>query len=223
MQIDVQDVDVCLNDVSILQGVTVSLTHKRIGVIGSNGSGKSTFARLLNGLVLPTRGRVCVDGLDTKQHAKQVRQRVGFVFQNPDQQMVLPTVIEDIAFGLRNQGIKQPQAEQQAVALLRDYGLEGLKDSFVYRISGGEKQMVALLGVLVMQPAWLVLDEPTTLLDFKNTRQIMNTLNALDQHIVMVTHNLDLLHDFDCVLYFKGGRLEGVGKPDDMIAMYLNE
>lgn len=223
MKIDIQGVDVCLNDVSILEGVTVSLTHKRIGVIGSNGSGKSTFARLLNGLVLPTRGRVCVDGLDTKQQAKEVRQRVGFVFQNPDQQMVLPTVIEDISFGLRNQGIKQEQAEQQAVALLRDYGLDGLKDSFVYRISGGEKQMVALLGVLVMQPSWLVLDEPTTLLDFKNTRRIMKTLDALEQHIVMVTHNLDLLRDFECVLYFQGGRLEGVGKPDEMIAMYLDE
>jgi len=223
MAIEIGNVGVVVETVSVLNNIDICLTHRRIGVVGSNGSGKSTFARLLNGLVKPTTGCVCVAGLDTKTQGKKVRQQVGFVFQNPDQQMVLPTVIEDIAFGLCNQGLTQPEAKKKALNILEQYNLAHLQDSFTYQISGGEKQMVALLGVLVMQPRWLILDEPTTLLDYKNTNKIMQTLHNLEQHIVFVTHNLDLLQDFDNVLYFKAGHLVEHGSPSDVIKAYLDE
>lgn len=223
MDIKIDNVDVVREGKHLLQCVNVVLKQSRIGIIGSNGSGKSTFVRLLNGLVLPTTGQVYVGNKTTQSHSKQIRQHVGFVFQNPDQQMVLPTVIEDVAFGLQNKGMLQEEATQTALDILNRYSLAHLKNSFVYEISGGEKQMVALLGVLVMQPDWLILDEPTTLLDYKNTNRIMKTLNNAKQRIVFVTHNLDLLENFDVVLYFRKGRLVDYGAPIDMITAYKNE
>ncbi len=191
----------------VLDGVTVRLDERRVGVIGANGSGKSTFARLLNGLVLPTTGTVRVDGLDTRSNGREVRRRVGFCFTDPDAQIVMPTVAEDVAFGLRRRGLDRRQVADRVAGALAAYGLEDHADHPAHLLSGGQKQLLALASVLVTEPDVLVMDEPTTLLDLRNATRIAAVVAGLPQQVLLVTHHLDLLEDFDRVLVFDGGRL----------------
>ena len=205
---------------TVLRDVTVRLTENRIGIIGANGSGKSTFVRLLNGLVLPTRGAVSVNGLDTRTEGRAVRKQVGFCFTNPDAQIVMPTVREDVAFGLRRRGLsKQEVAERVTIALQR-FDLADHADHPAHLLSGGQKQLLALASVLVTEPAVLVLDEPTTLLDLRNAQRVAEHVASLDQQVLLVTHHLDLLAGFDRVLVFDEARLVHDGTPDDAVEHY---
>lgn len=206
---------------TVLSGIDLTLSERRIGVIGANGSGKSSFARLLNGLLLPSRGSVTVEGLDTRKDAKAVRRKVGFLFQNPDNQIVYPTVGEDLAFGLKGRGFSKAEVAARVEATLSGFSLDGFGDRLVHELSGGERQLVALAGVMIMEPQWLVLDEPTTLLDRRNTRTIMTTVEALDQHVVLVTHDLRLLESFDRVIVFDEGRVVADTAPAGAIDAYL--
>ncbi|MEO0409227.1 MAG: ABC transporter ATP-binding protein, partial [Cyanobacteria bacterium P01_A01_bin.135] len=174
----------------VLSDITLRLRERRVGIIGSNGSGKSTLARLLNGLVLPIQGWVRVDGLDTRRHLRQVRRRVGFVFQNPDSQIILPTVEEDIEFGLKILKLPPEVRRQRTADILRQYGLYTLRHQPAHCLSGGQKQLLAIAAVLVMQPRYVVFDEPTTLLDLRNRNQIRRLLYDLPQPVVVVSHDL---------------------------------
>lgn len=218
--IELVDVSVRRGDRLILQDLTLSLSQRRIGVIGANGSGKSTFARLLNGLVLPAAGTVTVGGLDTKLDGKAVRRMVGFLFQNPDSQIVYPTVAEDVAFGLKNRGVAKADVQQRVDAVLARYGLAGFGDRLIHELSGGERQLVALAGLMVLEPELLVLDEPTTMLDLSNKRRILKAVEGSMRMVLMATHDLDLLADFDRVLFFDGGRIAVDGTPAEAIAAY---
>jgi biotin transport system ATP-binding protein len=218
--IELRGVGHVYGDRAVLTDVDLHLTERRIGVIGANGSGKSTFARLLNGLVVPTTGAVRVDGLDTRTHVRDVRRRVGFVFQDPDAQIVHPTVAEDVAYGLENQGVPPAERASRVAEVLERYGLAGHADHPAHLLSGGQKQLLAIAGVLVMRPARIVFDEPTTLLDLVNTRRVAQVIEDLAQHVVVVTHDLDLLDGFDRVLVFDGGRVVVDGPPDSSIAAY---
>jgi biotin transport system ATP-binding protein len=209
-------------DRTVLREVSVVLAEHRVGVIGSNGSGKSTFARLLNGLVLPTAGRVLVDGLDTATDLRAVRRRVGFVFQDPDAQIVHPTVAEDVAFGLQNQRVPAAEREQRVAEMLARYGLGEHADHPAHLLSGGQKQLLAIAGVLVMRPARLVFDEPTTLLDLANRRRVAGVIEELEQDVVVVTHDLDLLTGFDRVLAIEDGRLVADGTPAETVDWYVD-
>lgn len=204
----------------VLDEVSARLTERRIGVIGANGSGKSTFARLLNGLVLPERGSVRVDGLDTRRSAREVRKRVGFCFTDPDAQIVMPTVAEDVAFGLRRRGLPREEVRRRVAAALTTYGLDGHADHPAHLLSGGQKQLLALASVLVTEPGVLVMDEPTTLLDLRNALTVARVVAGLQQQVVLVTHHLDLLAEFDRVLVFDRGRLVHDGAPADAVAFY---
>ncbi|HEY6933946.1 MAG TPA: ABC transporter ATP-binding protein [Marmoricola sp.] len=204
----------------VLRDLDLVLTEQRIGVIGANGSGKSTFARLLNGLVVPTEGQVRVDGLDTRSRGREVRRRVGFCFTDPDAQIVMPTVAEDIGFGLRRRGLDRREVEQRVEAALAGYGLADHRDHPAHLLSGGQKQLLALAAVLVTEPAVLVMDEPTTLLDLANARRVAEVVAALPQQVVLVTHHLDLLAGFDRVLVFDGGRVVHDAPPEEAVARY---
>jgi biotin transport system ATP-binding protein len=205
---------------TVLRDVDLRLGERRVGVIGANGSGKSTFARLLNGLVLPTAGRVSVDGLDTRGDGKAVRRKVGFVFTDPDAQIVMPTVAEDIGFGLRRRGLDRREVQQRVEAALASYGLAGHRDHPAHLLSGGQKQLLALASVLVTEPEVLVMDEPTTLLDLANTRRIADVVASLPQQVLLVTHQLDLVTGFDRVLVFDDGAVVFDGLPADAVAHY---
>ena len=191
----------------VLQDLTLSLVERRIAVVGGNGSGKSTFARLLNGLLVPERGRVLVEGLDTRQHARAIRRQVGFVFQNPGHQIVLPTVEEDLAFGLKNLKLPPAEISERVTLALRHYALEELRHHPAHLLSGGQKQLLALCGVLVMRPRYIVFDEPTTLLDLRNRRRLARAIHELPQTAIVVSHDLELLHDFERVIVLDEGRV----------------
>jgi biotin transport system ATP-binding protein len=192
---------------TVLHDVSVRLDEQRIGVIGANGSGKSTFARLLNGLVLPDRGTVRVAGLDTRRNAREVRRTVGFCFTDPDAQIVMPTVAEDIAFGLRRRGLSKADVAARVAGALETAELAGHRDHPAHLLSGGQKQLLALASVLVTEPRVLVLDEPTTLLDQRNAARVARIVARLDQQVLLVTHHLELLDGFERVLVFDEGRL----------------
>jgi biotin transport system ATP-binding protein len=198
-------------DVAILAGVDLTLTEPRVAVVGPNGSGKSTLARLVNGLVLPTAGRVLVDGLDTGPDGAAVRRRVGFVFTDPDAQLVMPTPREDIALSLRRLRVDAAARAERVRAVLARFGLAALADVSVHALSGGQKQLLALAGVLATEPAVLVCDEPTTLLDLRWRRVVDDLLESLPQQVLLVTHDLDAAARADRVLVVDGGRIVADG------------
>jgi len=200
--------------------VSVRLPERRVGVIGANGSGKSTFVRLLNGLVLPDAGRVRVNGLDTRKDGRAVRRQVGFCFTNPDAQIVMPTVREDVGFGLRRRGLSRTERDALVTDVLARFELADHADHPAHLLSGGQKQLLALAAVLVTEPSVLVLDEPTTLLDLRNARRVAGHLEGLDQQVVLVTHHLELLEGFDRVLVFDEATLVHDSTPDDAVAFY---
>jgi biotin transport system ATP-binding protein len=204
----------------VLADIDVCLTERRIGVVGANGSGKSTFARLLNGLVIPSRGRVEVDGFDTRKDGREVRRRVGFIFTDPDAQVVMPTVAEDVAFGLRRHGLSRDETASRVAAALEQYGLTEYADHPSHLLSGGQLQLLALAGVLVTEPTTLVCDEPTTLLDLRNARMVTQLLRQLPQQVVLVTHHLDLLAGFERVLVLHEARLVADTGAEDAVAAY---
>lgn len=191
----------------VVDDVSLELVEHRIGIVGANGSGKSTLARMINGLVEPDAGRVLVDGLDVAKQGREVRRRVGFVFTNADTQIVMPTVREDVAFTLRRHRLAPAEANERVDAALARFGLTELAERPAHRLSGGQKQLLALASVLVGHPAILVADEPTTLLDARNARRVARHLAGLDEQLVVVSHHLELLDDFDRVIVMERGRV----------------
>lgn len=204
----------------VLRDLDVDLDQSRIGVIGHNGSGKSTFVRMLNALVVPSQGAVRVDGLDTASHARQVRARTGFLFTDPDAQIIMPTVAEDVAFGLRRSGLGKEEIAQRVDQALAHYQLTEHRDHPAHLLSGGQKQLLALAAVLITGPRLIIMDEPTTLLDLRNARRIGRLIDELDQTVVLATHHLDLLAGFERVLVFDEGCLVIDDVPAAAIAGY---
>lgn len=219
--IEISDVFQSFDGREVLCGLNLTLTERRIGIVGANGSGKSTFARLLNGLLLPDRGTVRIDGLDTAREAKAVRRKVGFVFQNPDTQIVLPTVEEDIAFGLKGHTSSAAERAANVTATLDRFGLGALRHAPAHRLSGGQKQLLAIAGVLITGPDCIIFDEPTTLLDLRNARRIGQVIADLAQTAIVVTHDLPLLAGFDRVLVFDQGRIVADDEPGPALRAYV--
>lgn len=207
-------------DVVILESTTLDLTERRIALIGANGSGKSTLARLVNGLAEPSEGTVVVDGLDVAEHGAEVRRRVAFAFTDPAAQLVMPTAAEDVALSLRRTHRRKDERREAAVNVLRRFGLEELADRSVHTLSGGQRQLLALAGVLATDPAILVADEPTTLLDLANTRSIADLLFGLEQQLLLVTHDLDLATRCDRALVLDDARVVFDGDPEQAVAYY---
>jgi biotin transport system ATP-binding protein len=219
--IEIKNVTLSYEDLTVLDDINLILTEKRIAIVGSNGSGKSSFVRLLNGLQLPTQGSVLVDGLDTRHEGKKVRQKVGFVFQNPDNQIVFPIVDEDLAFGLKNLKLAPDVIEAKVTEALTRYDLLPFRKHATHTLSGGQKQLIAISGVIAMEPAYVVLDEPTTLLDLRNKRRIASVIDAFEQTAIVVSHDLDFLRGFDRVIAFEKGKVVIDDVPSAALAGYV--
>jgi len=204
----------------VLTDLSLVLSEQRIGVVGPNGSGKSSLVRLINGLLLPHAGQVCVNGLDTGKDVAAVRRQVGFVFQNPDNQIVFPVVHEDIEFGLKH---REPDPERRvlrALAALERLGVGHLAERSVHTLSGGERQLVALAAVLATEPEILVFDEPTTQLDLRLRNRFEAHLAGLPQPALVVSHDLALMHQMDRVLVIDQGKLAFDGVPTEALSWY---
>jgi biotin transport system ATP-binding protein len=222
--IDLESVSVELDGRLVLDEVTVQLDQHRIAVIGANGSGKSTFARLLDGLVTPTRGTARVLGFDVAREAKRMRAEVGFVFTNPDAQILMPTVAEDVRLSLKGSGLDRSVIDARVASVLAAYGLAAHADAPAYSLSGGQKQLLALASVLVREPKLVIADEPTTLLDLGNARRIGTLLiEELPAQLVVVTHDLELAARCDIALRFHEGRLVELGDPAAVVERYQRE
>ena len=206
----------------ILAPLTVSLSEQRIGIIGSNGSGKSTTVRLINGLIEPTSGQVLYDGLTPDKRGKDIRKRVGFVFSDAESQIVMPRVSDDVAFSLRRFKLPREEVNRRVADALERFDLTDRAENSPHTLSGGEKQMLALASVLVIEPDTIIADEPTTLLDLRNRRRIVRELMSLDQQLIVVTHDLEMLRGFDRVLVIDDGALAYDGAPDAAIAFYTD-
>ena len=199
-----------------LSSVTLELTSPTVAVIGANGSGKSTFARLLNGLVKPTSGSVAIAG------NKPSVSEAGFVFSNPDLQIVMPTVFEDVAFSLTNQKLSKHEVRSRVEAALSAVGILELQESSCHSLSSGQKQLLAIATAMVREPKLLIADEPTTLLDLPNTKLITKVLHQLKvEQLVLVTHDLELAATCDEVVWFERGSVRKIGKPKSVIAEYV--
>ncbi|WP_167674896.1 ABC transporter ATP-binding protein [Rhodococcus sp. B10] len=207
-------------DREVLRGISVTITERRVGIIGTNGSGKSTLARTINGLLTPTSGTVTVDGVDASKKGAQIRKKVGFVFTDPDTQIVMPTVAEDLAFSLRRSGLSKTEIAERVREILVRFRLDGHADHPSHLLSGGQKQLLAIGAVLIRHPEVVIADEPTTLLDLRNARVVAEALNSMDQQVIVVTHQLALLDGFERVVVIDDGRVAFDGTPDDAVPAY---
>ena len=205
--ITLENVTVEFDQRRVLDDISLSLSEKRIGIVGANGSGKSTFVRLLNGLQVASSGTVRIDDFDAAKDGRKLRRHVGFVFQNPDNQIVYPVVEEDIAFGLKALKLPKDEIDRRIDEVLARYDLSEFRSHPSHLLSGGQKQLLAISGVLVMAPRYVIFDEPTTLLDLRNRNRVERAIAELDQTVITVSHDLDLIANYDRVLVFENGRI----------------
>lgn len=196
---------------AILHDVRLRLYERqRIGLIGPNGSGKTTLFHVIMGLLKPTAGKIELLGkrMLRERDFRHIRQQIGLLFQDPDDQLFSPTVLEDIAFGPLNQGKSAADAKETACSTLRSLGLAGLENRLTYKLSGGEKRLVSLAAVLAMQPQVLLLDEPTTGLDPDTTERLIEILQNLDLAYIFISHNMDfIMHTTNQSLCMVGGTI----------------
>ncbi|GAB6677232.1 energy-coupling factor ABC transporter ATP-binding protein [Streptococcus uberis] len=194
-----------------------------LSIIGHNGSGKSTSVRLLNGLLVPESGNIIVDGEQlTEKNVWDIRQKIGMVFQNPDNQFVGATVEDDVAFGLENKGVEHSQMKERVDEALNLVGMSAFKTREPARLSGGQKQRVAIAGAVALRPMIIVLDEATSMLDPKGRLELINTIRSIREDyqltVISITHDLDEVALSDRVLVMKNGQVESSSTPRELFA-----
>lgn len=210
-------------DKSILSDLSLDLADHRIGIIGRNGSGKSSFLRLVSGLVSPTKGQVFVDGLDPAKDRKAMLSRIGILFQNPDHQIIFPTVAEELAFGLRQQGLDKQAASAAVQALLAQHGRSHWAAQPVTALSQGQRHFLCLLSVLAMRPRTILLDEPFAGLDLPTQSRLERTFSGLPQRLIMITHDPRSLAGYDRVIWLENGRVRADGQADPILKDFTAE
>jgi biotin transport system ATP-binding protein len=207
----------------VLDGLTLSLTEARIGILGRNGSGKTTLLRLIAGLVAPDSGTVRVEGIDPFTDRKAALRAIGILFQNPDHQILFPTVEEELAFGLAQQGLPQPQALDRAHQTLAKEGRSHWAKAPVTALSQGQRHYLCLLSVLLMEPGTILLDEPLAGLDLPTQTRLARRFAALPQRLITISHDPASLSNADRVLWLEGGRIAADGPPGQVIPAFTAE
>ncbi|MBC8569222.1 energy-coupling factor transporter ATPase [Zongyangia hominis] len=216
--IKVQDVSYAYtaegNAANVLEHVSLAVPRGQfVAVLGHNGSGKSTLAKLCNAILTPSEGVVYVDGVDTRDEEMiyEIRQNVGMVFQNPDNQIVATIVEEDVAFALENLGVEPKEMRKRVDDALKEVGMYDYREHAPHQLSGGQKQRVAIAGIIAMRPACIVLDEPTAMLDPKGRREVLKTIRGLNRDygitVVLITHYMDEAAKADRVVVVDNGRV----------------
>lgn len=212
-------------NVLVLNDINISIHEGEfVAVLGHNGSGKSTLAKHFNAVLLPTGGKVLVDGIDTAQPDRvfDIRQRIGMVFQNPDNQIVATIVEEDVAFALENLGIEPAEIRKRVDDALKKVDMYEFKEHAPHQLSGGQKQRVAIAGIIAMRPECIVLDEPTAVLDPKGRREVLNTVMELNREhsttIALITHYMDEAVHADRIIVVDHGDVVMTGTPREIFS-----
>ena len=210
---------------AVLKGVSLDIKRGEfVAVLGHNGSGKSTLAKHFNCILLPSKGAVFVDGVDTRdgEYIYDIRQTVGMVFQNPDNQIVATIVEEDVAFAPENLGVEPAEIRRRVDAALRAVGMYDHRESAPHQLSGGQKQRVAIAGIIAMQPECIVLDEPTAMLDPRGRAEVLSTIRRLNREngitVILITHYMDEAAQCDRVVVMDSGEILRDGTPKEVFS-----
>lgn len=213
------------NAIQILKDINLEIKEGEfVALLGHNGSGKSTLAKLINGLLLPGQGDVLVDGMNTKSEEEiwDIRRTAGMVFQNPDNQLVATIVEDEVAFGPENMGVEASEIRRRVDRALEDVGMADYKKNAPHLLSGGQKQRVAIAGILAMSPKYIILDEPTAMLDPSGRREVMDTLIKLNKEegktIILITHYMEEAAISDRVVVMEDGKMVLSGTPREVFS-----
>jgi len=207
----------------VLEPLTLRLSEARIGILGRNGSGKTTLLRLMAGLIAPESGSVRVDGVDPFSDRKATLTALGILFQNPDHQILFPTVEEELAFGLVQQGLPPAEAGERVKALLTAEGRAHWAKAPVTTLSQGQRHYLCLLAILLMKPRTILLDEPLAGLDLPTQARLARRFAGLPQRLITITHDPAMLATADRVLWLEAGRVMADGAPDQVIPAFTAE
>lgn len=192
---------------------------EKVGLIGANGAGKSTILQLIAGLYFCNEGKIVVDNMEVnKKTLKEIRKGLGFVFQESDNQLFMNTVYEDIAFGLRSNKVSEEDINISITDILNKLSIDKLKDKEIYKLSGGQKKIASIAGILVMKPKIILMDEPTSSLDPKSRRTVINIINSINKTFIIATHDLDMI--LDCcekVIILQDGKVIAEGKSQELL------
>lgn len=210
-----------LGEREVLRDLSLEIGERRVAIVGRNGSGKTTLLRCMAGLVKPTRGAVHVHGVEVYKDRKNAIQTVGLLFQNPDQQIIFPTVSEELAFGLHQLGRSKADARNAVIEMLERFGRADWLDRPVSQLSQGQRHLVCLMAVLLMQPKVILLDEPFTGLDIPTTRALHRLLDTLEAQVIQITHAPGELRGYDRLIWIENGRVHRDGPVDQVRAEFL--
>ena len=217
--IEFQKVSFSYGEIPVVENLSFTIRKgEAVGLIGANGAGKSTIMKLILGL-LSGSGQILVDGLTVnKENVSEIRRKIGFVLQDSDNQMFMPTVYEDMIFGPRNYGLSKEETDRKVDTVLEQLGLQALKHRHNHKISGGEKRMAAIATILAMDPEMILMDEPSTALDPVNRRTVINTINRIPQTKLIASHDLDMILD-TCqrVILLSHGRIVADGDVETIL------
>lgn len=218
--VSIEGVHLALGGITILRDVTLQSDARRIGIVGRNGSGKTTLARIIAGLVAPDRGKARLAGINVAKDRKAALGLVGILFQNPDHQIIFPTVEEEIAFGLRQMGKSKLEAARGVAAILARFNKGHWAGASIHQLSQGQRQLVCLMAVLAMQPRVIILDEPFSGLDIPTARHLQRLLDGLEAMLIHITHDPLVLEHYGHILWLEQGKVIQQGPPDTVLRAF---
>ncbi|WP_260261737.1 energy-coupling factor ABC transporter ATP-binding protein [Vibrio intestinalis] len=221
--IKVKDICLDIGEKQVLDNLSFDLQAKRLGIIGRNGSGKSTLSRVLSGLIEISSGELTVAGINPFKDRKSAIREIGLLFQNPDHQIIFPTVLEEVVFGLRQLGQKKQQAEENALETLRGFGKEHWRDVHTSALSQGQKHLVCLMSVVAMKPNLIILDEPFAGLDIPTKKQLQRYLEQFPGSLIHISHDPNDLENYDQLLWLEAGKIAAIGDKNEVLPKYLAE
>jgi len=219
-EIEICSASVFFGKERILENVSLSIREQRVGFIGRNGSGKTTLLRILAGLQELNKGKVLIDGTEVAKKRKEAIKKVGIIFQNPDHQIIFPTVGEELRFGLTQLGLKKNEADLKVIACLKKYDKVDWFERSISTLSQGQKHLVCLLSVLLMKPRVLLLDEPFTGIDIPTQLKLEHYLSSLKQTIIHVSHMPETFADYQRLIWMDEGVVQADGTPKTVIKKY---
>jgi biotin transport system ATP-binding protein len=221
--LDLQGVCLDIEGKRILHNLSVQTSTKRLGVIGRNGSGKSTLSRAISGLIEISSGQLQISGINPFNDRASAVQEIGILFQNPDHQIIFPTVIEEIEFGLRQLGLTKAVARTKALTTLADFGKTHWENVHTSALSQGQKHLVCLMAVVAMEPKLIILDEPFAGLDIPTKRQLQRYLAKFSGRLIHISHDPVDLEDYEELLWLEAGKIVAFGRSDKILPEYLIE